>query len=392
MTLAVTHATPADTTFSVAGAAAWNAGHSVAGGTAYGILYADSAGALGQVSGLTFGGAAAGTGLAIPAGTATTAVSPLSVTQTWNNAATTFPGFKLTITDTASAAGSLAFQILGGAAGATQLLGVRKDGRVYIGVADSLALQGFFTGQGVIYSGSAGAGTIQIGGSAQYGSNGAFAVRSGSVALNVNYPLCWSSDTNPASGTLDAQLSRLSAGLLAIGTGAAGSFAGALKLSKTVIASGGTTLGDVTTASTVKKTITAIANNTATPTFTVTVPNAAHSASVKLTLKGSLGAGGAIGANEATGSISYEIAIARTAGLATVVGVSTAYGSSTAAVAGAATITITAAASGLTGANSVSQTFTIDVTIARGSGASANHTCGCFATIINANASGVTLT
>jgi len=381
MTLAVTHTTPADTTFSVAGAAAWNAGHSVAGGTAYGILYADSAGALGQVSGLTFGGAAAGTGLAIPAGTATTAVSPLAVTQTWNNAATTFPGFKLTITDTNSAAGSLAFQILGGAAGATNLLSLTKGGAL---TTVSITASNVFTGlAGPLLS----AANSQIRG--QNGFGLLVGSTSGTSTDNVNNILCRAAAVLDWNG--DLGVSRISAGLVAIGTSAAGSFAGGLKLSKTVIASGGTTLGDATTAGTVKKTITAIADNTATPTFTVTIPNAAHSASIKLTLKGSLGAGGAIGANEATGSIAYDIAIARTAGVATVVGFSTAYGSSTAAVAGGATITITAAASGLTGANSASQTFTIDVTIARGSGASANHTCGCFATIINANASGVTL-
>ena len=378
MTLAVTHTTLADTTFSVAGAAAWNAGHSVAGGTAGSILYVGGTGALaednanlkfstasgprvqigstGTSAGLVLGyygssgfGAiwastltpttsnyslfvsstetylqapnglvninagsrtvgtfwnTLGRGLELKAGAAASDVQALSVTQTWNNAAISFTGNKFSVTDTASAAGSLHSAWFGGAAAATPLMSLGKTG------------------------------------------------------------------------------------VLTLGDGAA---TGSVKLSKTAIGSGGATLGEQTTAATVKKTITAIADNTATPTFTVTVPNAAHSASIKLTLKGSLGAGGAIGANEATGSISYDIAIARTAGVATVVGVSTAYGSSTAAVAGGATITITAAASGLTGANSASQTFTIDVTIARGSGASANHTCGCFATIINANASGVTL-
>ena len=139
------------------------------------------------------------------------------------------------------------------------------------------------------------------------------------------------------------------------------------------------------------KSVTAITDAAATDTITVTVPNAAHSAMLKLTLKGSLGAGGAIGANEATGTISYDVAIARTAGVATVATFSAAYGSATSAVAGAATITITAAASAMTGAVGATQTFTVQVTITKGSGASDNHTCQVLAEIINANATGVTL-
>lgn len=141
----------------------------------------------------------------------------------------------------------------------------------------------------------------------------------------------------------------------------------------------------------INKAVASIADNTATATFTVTVPNAAHSAMLKVTLVGSLGAGGAVGANEATGTISYDFSIARTAGVDTVVTASTAYGSATSAVAGAATITVSAAASAMTGASSATQTFTINVTIARGSGSSANHTCLCYGRLLNANATGVTI-
>jgi len=151
------------------------------------------------------------------------------------------------------------------------------------------------------------------------------------------------------------------------------------------------TVGIALTANKKVKSVTAIADNVATNTITVTVPNAAHSAMLKLTLKGSLGAGGAIGANEATGTISYDVAIARTAGVATVATFSAAYGSATASVAGAATITITAAASAMSGAVGATQTFTVQVTIAKGSGSSDNHTCQVLAEIINANATGVTL-
>ncbi len=153
----------------------------------------------------------------------------------------------------------------------------------------------------------------------------------------------------------------------------------------------GTTNGAVTSSQKVVKTTTAIANNTATDTVTITVPNAAHSASVRVTLAGSLGAGGAIGANEATGTVSYDIGVARTAGVNAVATISTAYGSGMANVAGAATITVTAGLSAVSGAVGAVNTLTVQVTIAHGSGSSTNHTCVTTAEVINANAAGITV-
>lgn len=139
------------------------------------------------------------------------------------------------------------------------------------------------------------------------------------------------------------------------------------------------------------KATTAIADATGTAVLTVTIPNAAHSGSVRVTLVGSLGAGGAIGANEASGTVSYDFAVARTAGVNAVTAISSAYGSGMASVAGAATITVTAAASAISGAVGAVNTFTVNVTITKGSGASANHTCLVMAEVLNANATGITL-
>lgn len=139
------------------------------------------------------------------------------------------------------------------------------------------------------------------------------------------------------------------------------------------------------------KQVTAIADATATTVFTVTVPNAAHSASIKVMLVGSIGAGGAIGANEATGTVAYDIAIARTAGVNAVATISAAYGSVTSAVAGATTITVTGDLGAVSGAVGASNTFTIRVTITKGGGSSANHTCMAYARIVNANATGITI-
>lgn len=71
--------------------------------------------------------------LTITQGTPATAIPALNLTSTWNDAGVTHLGIKYVITDTASAAGSLPFQILGGAAGTTNLFRVLKDGSVTIG-------------------------------------------------------------------------------------------------------------------------------------------------------------------------------------------------------------------------------------------------------------------
>lgn len=70
----------------------------------------------------------AGAGPTFNAGTATADVNALNVTQTWNAAGVTFTHEKHVITDTASAAGSLALQYLGGASGTTNLLSLDKAG------------------------------------------------------------------------------------------------------------------------------------------------------------------------------------------------------------------------------------------------------------------------
>ena len=72
--------------------------------------------------------ATAGIGPEITAGTATTAVSPLSLTQTRNSAGVTHLGAVWTFTDTAVGAIAPLFTINGGAAGATQMLGLSKAG------------------------------------------------------------------------------------------------------------------------------------------------------------------------------------------------------------------------------------------------------------------------
>ena len=118
----------ADGTFSSAGADAWNNQiFGVSGATSGGIPYFDSAtseassamlaqygvvlgggaGAAPYTSTKMSEGSAAGAGLTIAAGTATTNVNALSVTQTWNNAGVTFTAITADITNSASITGNL---------------------------------------------------------------------------------------------------------------------------------------------------------------------------------------------------------------------------------------------------------------------------------------------
>ena len=145
----------------VTGDAGASIGDSVGGGTATRVLYLDTGPVLANSANLTFDGTSltaggfittgtfrggstggtlamsntAGAGATIAAGTATTDVRPLTITGTWNAAGVTFEGILYTITDTASAAGSLAMQILGGASGTTNLISVSKAGLVTTGAS-----------------------------------------------------------------------------------------------------------------------------------------------------------------------------------------------------------------------------------------------------------------
>jgi hypothetical protein len=188
-----------------------------------------------------FGGAS-GAGLSISAATATTDVQALSATQMWNNASVTFTGWKFTIIDTASASGSLALQILGGASGTTNLFSVNKDGRGDFG--EQLYVRGT-----QFQIGPAGAGR------AYYNTSTGWALGSGS-------PYGFSSSTDASAAASDTSLSRISAGVVGVGTGAAGSFAGSLKLTSNIVA--GVTFANLNASPTAGEIQTVTDSNTAT--------------------------------------------------------------------------------------------------------------------------------
>lgn len=139
------------------------------------------------------------------------------------------------------------------------------------------------------------------------------------------------------------------------------------------------------------KEVTAIADNTATAILTITVPNAAHAATVEVDVLGRLGAGGAIGADEGVSSSKYIISVARTAGVASVAVVGAQLGVAQASVVGGATVTAVVTQTATGEGVGVTNTHVVKITIARGSGTSANHKCDVRARLQNANASGVTI-
>lgn len=154
---------------------------------------------------------------------------------------------------------------------------------------------------------------------------------------------------------------------------------------------GVTAASTVTSRTEINKVVTGIADAVATATFTVTIPNAAHSGILEFEVLGILGAGGAIGTNEAVASATYKISITRTPGVATVAVASAVAMAAAAAVAGAATVTCTAVVSSMTGAVGATQTFTLNVTITRSGGSSTNHIALCYGKLLNLNATGITI-
>lgn len=148
--------------------------------------------------------------------------------------------------------------------------------------------------------------------------------------------------------------------------------------------------GTATSATTLIKVVTGIADNTATTVLTITVPNAAHAALVQVTIVGIAGASGAIGAFEDVTGVTYNIAVARTAGVAMGATVSSAFGSAAAAVVGAGAMT-TVGAITLTGEGvTVTNTGVFKATINHDATATA-HRCLVYATILNSQATGITI-
>lgn len=133
---------------------------------------------------------------------------------------------------------------------------------------------------------------------------------------------------------------------------------------------------------------TGIANNTATSVIRVTVPNGMQNASIQIDLMAWLGTGTDI--SESTRYAFGAIVLSRTTGLATVAAAATLASAQIATVAGGGTLTLAYGVSSVSGANSVDQTFDIQVTLVV-TGTITDHSCMFAAQLMNGNDTGVTM-
>lgn len=162
---------------------------------------------------------APGSGPYTTAGTAVADVQAASFTQTWNNAAITFTSLKLNVTDTASNTSSLLQDWQVGSASKANItkggqfniknLGIYSIDNTALGIDFGLDLSNSLT---VMGTGGRG---ITLG----VGVTGA--------RTRSTYGYFWSADTDTRTAA-DTGLSRVGAGIVGIGTGAAGSTAGTL--------------------------------------------------------------------------------------------------------------------------------------------------------------------
>jgi len=179
--------------------------------------------------------ATAGRGPDIYAGTAASAVSALTLTQTWNYNTAAIQGVDWTFTDTSSHANTNAFRIRGGAAGTTSLLEVSKAGitlspnfRTSAGsVSVSSIGPSAETNSGFWFEAGSTIGSI-AGNNIHFTSASLFRLKSSLI-------LGWASG-DPYTTNADTGFSRISAGVIGVGTGAAGSVAGQLNLTTLSVA------------------------------------------------------------------------------------------------------------------------------------------------------------
>ncbi len=412
MTLSVTHtkvATLPDQPGVEINKAEWNADHTLTGAVdlssqVTGTLPPGNGG-----TGITALGTGVATALAINVGsagaflTANAAPSyPVTVAGTVTSGG--IPYFSSTTVESSSGLLAANSPVLGGGAGAApktdsgflssgtgSTFKLQSTGGYCTGTASSdlqltSAVNGFSEPTATFLKGNGAAGAAVF---SNYGIYGAGASTASSASIWINgdtpfvslssggsYSFSASSPGNfTALNTTDTSINRAGPNQLVFSGQALGSSAGGLTTSRVEI----------------NKNVAAIANNTATATLTVTIPNGNHSAGGKIILKGAAGAGGAIGADEFTALIEYDWSVARTTGVNAVATLSTALLTAiTSSVAGGATPTISAALSAISGAVGAVNTFTFNVTINALTGSSTNHTCFTYLTGLNDNSSGVT--
>lgn len=145
--------------------------------------------------------------------------------------------------------------------------------------------------------------------------------------------------------------------------------------------------GAVTTSTRLVKKVTGIADNTATDVLTVTIPNANHAATIKITL---LSSNGSTDAFESSRTAEGAVVVARTTGANAVAAAAALTLTQIATVAAGATHTLAYSVSAISGAVGASNTFTVQVTIDDSGNLGSNQVV-VLAEIINAEATGITI-
>jgi hypothetical protein len=145
---------------------------------------------------------------------------------------------------------------------------------------------------------------------------------------------------------------------------------------------GGRNLGDPLSLTRIIKALTAMADATAVPFATVTVPNANQAGAVTLEVLGGLG-------DQDSAQVSYwTLAISRIAGAATKAVLSVISSNAvTLGVTANAAVTITLSA--MVGAVGATQTFTINATVTRSAGVATNHDFVAAIELLNVKAAGL---
>lgn len=159
----------------------------ITGGTPGRLLW-DNAGAVDETNGLTWD--STNKTITLASATVTTSKPVLDLSQTWNAGAVAFTGFKLNVTNTASAAASLLFDLQ---IGGSPRFNVRTDGLVTSALAYTNTIASVSVGFNSNIVGSSGS-------------------------------LIGFSSTSSAFGTIDAALWRNTAGVIEVNSGAAGTF------------------------------------------------------------------------------------------------------------------------------------------------------------------------
>ena len=326
MAFTITHSTAADGTFSASGTTAWDANHTIAGNVAIGD---------------TLTGATAARIIYAGAGPVFADSANLTFDPT---------GSLLTLgTDAViSRTASKQVMIAGDGTGATTNAGLT------LGYA---AQSGF---GGIIYSG----GTLSA-------ATDTYNFLASSTTTYVGAPNAAGAVYLTVNGATIAQLGPAAFAL------AAGS----------AFTHGAAAAAGATTTTRIIKKVTGIADNTATDVFTVTVPNANHSAGVKVRLVSS---NGGTDAFESTRVAEGFVVLARTSGANAVAGVAALTHAQIATVSGGATHTLAYGVSAISGAVGAVNTFTIQVTIDDSGNLGSNQVVA-VAEIINSEATGVTI-